>query len=125
MSEKKCTIPAGRYYSTSFWGSAFWKTMHIASFQYIANAENKKTWRSFLTKWVPSSLPCSNCRKHYMKRLPTLKMTKILETRANLVRFLHELHNEINAEIAKKLGRSFQPLPFTLFCSMYKKHLKK
>lgn len=122
MSERKCSIPSGRRYPAKWWGPQFWRTMHIASFQYIANAQNKAAWRSFLTQWVPGALPCANCRAHYQKRLPKLNMEHILKSRSSLVTFLHSLHNEINAEVARKLGKPFKPLPFTSFCEFYRKH---
>ncbi len=125
MTESKCSIPSGRQYPAKFWGPPFWLTMHIASFQYTATAENKSAWRSFLTRWVPNALPCSNCRRHYLKRLPTLNVSKILESRSALVSFLHQLHNEINGEVAKKLGKPYRPLPFKSFCAQYRKHLQK
>ena len=120
-----CKIPTGRRYPTNFWGPQLWRSMHLASFQYIANDKNRAAWRSFLQFWVPSALPCAKCRAHYLRRLPKFNFPVILRSRASLVLFLHGLHNAINADVARKLGKPYRALPFAAFCNMYKRHLKK
>ena len=121
----ECSMPTGRHFATSFWGPQSWRFIHIGSLNYRATPANKAAWRSFILHFLPATLPCATCRAHYMRRLPRFDLKKILESRRNLVVFWWNLHNDINGDVARKLGRPFRPLPFKAFCQMYKKGLKK
>lgn len=86
------------------WGPSAWNTLH--SFAYCApattSAEQQATWKSFLTTFG-TLLPCPTCRKHFETYLNTNLKASTFTTRENLVRFLHDAHNDVNARTGKRL----------------------
>lgn len=111
--------PSGRHFPTGFWGPQFWRTLHVASINYRATEKNKKAWKSLLKDWMPCALPCENCRKHYVRKMPSFNYSKILQSRRTLIQFLFLLHNQINKEVARARNRPFKPFTWRQFLNMY------
>lgn len=85
------------------WGPSAWNTLH--SFAHRSpeslTESQMKEWRDFLYLFG-KRLPCPKCRIHFQKFLDTSLSLENLTTRENLVRFLHEAHNDVNRRLGKK-----------------------
>jgi len=92
---------------TKVWGPAGWVFLHSCAMGYpvkidTKNKEHKKRKRE--TKKFFESIghvfPCRYCRDSYIRFIKELPITKHLDTRQSLCRWLYRIHNKVN----KKLG---------------------
>lgn len=87
------------------WGRYFWGTAHYITISYPSNPtqkekQNVKLFFDLLT----DLLPCENCRAHYKNNLMRYPLTdQILNSRLNLIKWLVNLHNEVNQRTGKKI----------------------
>lgn len=82
------------------WGPYFWTTMHIVSLGASAtpSKEDQEGIRSFYES-LQVVIPCPICRQHYKQALKT--MPPRLQTRAELVEWVYDIHNYINEQLGK------------------------
>lgn len=84
------------------WGPFLWYILHIMSFNYPVNPSyaDKRIYHDFYVN-LKELIPCANCRKHYQQHLHTNPITPALDTRADLVKWVIDLHNLVNISIAR------------------------
>jgi len=87
------------------WGGSFWKTMHYVTLAYPDNptAEDKANIMAFFTS-IKNVLPCETCRHHLDLNLKKYPLDDtVLSSRQNLIKWLVDLHNEVNIRTGTKL----------------------
>lgn len=84
------------------WGRAFWVAMHSVSFTYPdqPSREDREHIKSFLRS-ISHLLPCKACCAHFRNHLNTVDLKRVASSRDELVRFLVDLHNEVNITAGK------------------------
>lgn len=87
----------------NIWGPHLWFVLHTITFNYPINPtkEDKKNYKKFLYS-LKEILPCSICRKHYKRHLKHNPPIKALENRDEFIKWMIDLHNEVNGETGKK-----------------------
>jgi hypothetical protein len=91
--------------SPNIWGSAGWNFLHYITFTYPNDPteEEKETYLNFF-KYVGLVLPCNNCRTNYKKHQEKYPLNDIiLSNKENLVKWLINIHNEVNIMNGKKV----------------------
>jgi len=85
------------------WGPNLWFSLHSITFMYPLNPTpiDKKNYYDFFMS-LKNVLPCSVCRKNYERHLYESPINDALESRKNLVLWLIDLHNLVNAETGKQ-----------------------
>ena len=86
------------------WGDAYWKMSHYITFAYpdSPTQEDKFTVKTHFNN-LRHILPCENCRGHYSKYLISTPLTDdILSSRYKLIKWLVDLHNDVNKRTGKK-----------------------
>ena len=82
------------------WGPSAWNTLH--AFAHKANQkiskDEEEEWVSFFYLFA-RRLPCPKCRVHLKNYLDSNMVP--LETRDDLVRFVHDVHNDVNRRLGK------------------------
>lgn len=87
------------------WGSHGWKFLHAVTLVYPNKPSNreKKEYKEFFTT-IGNVLPCYGCREHYQKNLKKFPLTDdILSSQKTLVKWLIDLHNDVNKRLGKKV----------------------
>ena len=88
----------------NIWGPHLWFSLHTMSFNYPIkpNNKDKNEYKSFFNslKYV---IPCSVCKKNYIRHLNEHPIQDYLDNRKSLVYWLIDMHNMVNVEIGKKL----------------------
>ena len=86
------------------WGPAMWKVLHEKTYEYPERPSAKdKTVIVKYFKNVEHSIPCKKCRHHYKQYLIRHPIEYKVDSRQELVRWLVDLHNEINAQNGKRI----------------------
>ena len=82
------------------WGPCFWTTMHIVSLGAPASpsAEEQAGIRAFYES-LQVVIPCPICREHYKQALVAMPLR--LQSRAELIEWVYEIHNYINEQLGK------------------------
>lgn len=80
-----------------YWGNSLWKCLNCFALTY--QIENRQTYKIFFEK-IGDLLPCGKCREHYKTYLP--KLDDALNNKSNLLAWLLEIRNNINAGCGKK-----------------------
>ena len=116
---------------TTVWGPSIWHFLHITSFNYPNNPNNKqkKHYRDFVLN-LENILPCKYCRlnlKKNFKHLP-LKMEN-MKNRYTFSKYLYDLHEHINKMLNKSSGLSYDDVReryehFRARCNKTKKIIK-
>lgn len=85
------------------WGPFFWNTIHIAALGYPTKPSygHKKAAKDFFES-LSFLIPCPICREHYTEHLEKYPITPHLDTRADLFKWTHLLHNEVNLKLNKR-----------------------
>ena len=88
----------------SEWGPPLWYKLHMKTFDYpeIATYKEKVLAIKYF-KEVEKLLPCEKCRVHYRQNLKSNPIEYHVDTRDELVRWLIDLHNKVNAQTGKKI----------------------
>ena len=87
------------------WGPHGWKFIHYVSLGYPENPteEDKHKYKMFFIS-LKDVLPCSLCRNHYEENYATMPLTDvILSKRENVVRWVIDIHNVVNASKNKPI----------------------
>lgn len=87
------------------WGPDLWKVLHRYSLAYPRNQppeETQKAARAFYNshKYL---LPCPYCRAHYAKYFDEHFTDETTKSRASLVKWVFDLHNEVNKRLGKPI----------------------
>lgn len=85
------------------WGPSAWNTLH--SFAHRTperlRPHEVEEWKNFLFLFA-KRLPCPKCRIHMRVFLEKNINEKTFESRDNIVRLLHEAHNDVNRRTGKR-----------------------
>lgn len=88
----------------NIWGPHLWFSLHTISFMYPNNPkiEDKNNYKNFFTS-LQHVIPCSVCKKNYIRHLIEHPIDNNLENRTKLVHWVIDIHNMVNAETGKKI----------------------
>lgn len=87
--------------SRASWGPGFWMTLFVYGMEYpdIPTEEQRKQAQAVMQASVPSLLTCGICRHHFFEEAKSV--WPHTRTRAELLRWLVEVHNRVNAREGK------------------------
>jgi len=91
------------------WGPLLWDYLHMISFNYPINPENKqkKEYINFMYT-LGNTLPCKTCRENYKKNLKELKFSmKDMQSRETFSKFIWSLHDYVNKQLNKPKSPSY------------------
>ena len=95
----------------NIWGPHMWFVLHTITFNYPIEPkkEDIKYHSDFLysLKYV---LPCSVCRRHYKRHIRENPPKNALKNRDNFIKWMIDLHNEVNGETGKKNTYTYQEI---------------
>ena len=87
----------------NIWGPHMWFSLHTISFNYpIKPTENDKYYYKNYFNSLQHVIPCSVCKRNYIRHLNELPIDKAIENRKSLVYWVIDLHNLVNSETGKK-----------------------
>lgn len=88
----------------NIWGPNLWFSLHTMSFTYPLkpSEQDKKNYKTFFES-LQFTIPCSVCRKNYIRHLKESPIDPNLESRKLLVHWLIDIHNMVNGETGKKI----------------------
>jgi hypothetical protein len=88
----------------NIWGPHLWFSLHTMSFNYpLRPTENDKyNYQNFFTS-LKEVIPCSVCKKNYIRHLNEHPIKDSLDTRKSLAYWVIDMHNMVNVEIGKKV----------------------
>jgi len=88
----------------NIWGPHLWFSLHTMSFNYPLkpSEKDKDEYKSFFIN-LQYVIPCSVCKKNYIRHLNEHPIKDYLNTRKFLVYWVIDMHNMVNAEIGKKI----------------------
>lgn len=104
------------------WGPHGWIFLHSITLAYpdCPNKADKEAIKTFFTHLGPI-LPCDKCRHNFDNHLKKYPLTeKILCSRESLVRWLIDIHNEVN-KLNGKPTLSYEEV-LTIFLNLYSKN---
>ena len=83
------------------WGKHAWFFLHTITLQYPVNPEpiEKSKYKEWFTG-LRYTIPCQECRNHYSKYIQ--KTPPDVTSRETLVKWLLDLHNDVNKRSGKK-----------------------
>ena len=84
------------------WGPHFWYILHIISFSYpeTPSEYDKRSFYDFFRS-LGDILPCEDCKKHYKQHFHAYPVQPHLDNRSNLVKWVIQMHNFVNARNGK------------------------
>ena len=87
----------------SIWGPHGWKFLHYVSLGYPSNPteEDKKNYKNFYNS-LQHILPCAKCDHNYSHNLIKYPIDNHLSSRDSLVRWVIDIHNQVNNETGKR-----------------------
>jgi len=90
-------------YNPQLWGSAGWKFLFFIAFAYPKYPTEQDKQRMFnFFMLIKELLPCESCRMHFSNHLNKFPLnTEALLTTENLVRWLNNVHNEVNISLGQ------------------------
>lgn len=86
------------------WGQYLWRLLHTITYTYepkMSDEMKGKYIRFFHV--LKDFIPCPICRNHYTERIGKNPPEKNMKTKDELVLWLNNLHNEVNAGLGKPL----------------------
>jgi hypothetical protein len=85
------------------WGPPFWFFLHTIAMTYPLhpNTGTKKKYYDFLYTMLPLFLPVSSMSSYYQQLLQSFPVTPYLDSRDDLVRWMHFIHNKVNQRLEK------------------------
>lgn len=91
--------------SPLIWGTDLWKTCHRFSLAYPdkPTPKHKSAARAFFGS-LATLLPCAGCRRHYEQYYKRHFSSASIESRDRLVRWVYDLHEEVNRRLGKPIG---------------------
>ena len=87
----------------TIWGPPLWKFMHYFTLSYPENpTEDEKDTLVNFFETIGDSIPCEKCRYNFSQHVEKMPLTEeILESNVKVVRWLFDLHNEVNKSTNK------------------------
>ncbi len=88
----------------NIWGPNLWFSLHTMTFTYPLKPKDtdKQNTKTFFHS-LQYMIPCSVCRKNYVRHLQESPIDEHLESRKKLVFWLIDIHNMVNGETGKKI----------------------
>lgn len=104
----------------NIWGPSMWFSLHTITFAYPLNpTESEKANYKIFFDNFKNVIPCSVCKKNYIRHLKEHPIDNYLSCRKKLVYWLIDLHNLVNVETGKKI------LDYSVVINKYEKIYKK
>ena len=104
--------------NSNIWGPSAWRFLHTITFNYPINPTNeqKEIYRNFF-KNLGLVLPCGICEYNYNIHLVKYPIENYLKTKEDLVKWLINIHNEVNILHNKEIMWRFRVsiLPTIMF----------
>jgi hypothetical protein len=99
---------------TKVWGPHLWIALHTITFGYPIepNEEQKKNYKAYFQS-LGYVLPCKFCRdsyQEYIKTSPTEITDEVFKNRANLTKWLYDLHERVNKKLGITYGVTFDDI---------------
>ncbi len=96
--------------NTNIWGPSAWRFLHTITFNYPINPSNhdKEIYKIFF-KNLGLVLPCGICEYNYNIHLDKYPIENYLSTKEDLVKWLINIHNEVN-KLHNKSIKSFDEI---------------
>ena len=90
------------YLDPKVWGPHYWFFLHTLAMTYPhhPNAVTKKKYYEFIQN-LPLFLPVEEIAGEFSKLLDAYPITSYLDNRDSFVRWMHFIHNKINAKLEK------------------------
>ena len=88
----------------NIWGPHLWFSLHTITFNYPLkpSQDDKDNYRNFFNS-MKHVIPCSVCKKNYIRHLNEIPIDQHLHNRKSLVYWVIDLHNMVNGETGKKI----------------------
>ncbi len=88
----------------NIWGPHLWFSLHTISFTYPLKPKDsdKANYKSFFTE-LQHVIPCSVCKKNYIRHLKEFPVNEHLNNRKDIVYWVIDLHNMVNSETGKRV----------------------
>lgn len=104
----------------NIWGPSMWFSLHTITFAYPLNPTSieKANYKIFFENFK-NVIPCSVCKKNYIRHLKEHPIDNYLSCRKKLVYWLIDLHNLVNVETGKKI------VDYSVVLNKYEKIYKK
>ena len=85
------------------WGPGAWLFLHSITLNYPENPtdKDKMFYKNFFLN-LQNVLPCPSCAQHYSMNLKKFPIDPALENRELLVKWLIDIHNEVNVKNNKR-----------------------
>lgn len=86
------------------WGPHLWFSLHTISFTYPLKPKDsdKANYKAFFTE-LQHVIPCSVCKKNYIRHLKEFPVNEHLNNRKDIVYWVIDLHNMVNSETGKRV----------------------
>ena len=86
------------------WGPKLWFSLHTMTFNYPDNPtpHHKQIYNNFF-ETLKFVIPCDVCSKHYTEHLKNNPIMPNLNNKESLVKWLIDLHNEVNKSLGKRI----------------------
>ena len=87
------------------WGPPLWKKLHELTFEYPENPSGieKKNMIQFFKVDLPKLIPCEECVINYRKKLQRYPIELSIDSKAELTRWLVDIHNQVNLDTGKPM----------------------
>ena len=90
--------------NNNVWGPPAWTFLHTITYNYPENPSDndKKNYHNFFDS-LQHVLPCEKCKGHYKQNIQKYDLNNSLDNREDLVKWLIDLHNEVNKDMGKRV----------------------
>ena len=84
------------------WGPAAWTYLATVCHAYPSNPTqyDSHLYKSFFTHYVPETLPCASCKKHYQDIIKSFPPR--LTSRTTLTQWWTDIHNQVSRKNGKR-----------------------
>ena len=88
--------------NNNIWGPPAWTFLHTVTYNYPENPteDDKRNFYNFFDS-LQHVLPCEKCKAHYKQNIKKYDLKNNLGSRQELVKWLIDLHNDINKDNGK------------------------
>ncbi len=86
----------------SIWGPHLWYVLHIITFAYPKEPSeyDKRRYGDFFNV-LKDIIPCDICQKHLIKYMAEYPIGPHLDSKADLIKWLIQIHNFVNVSLGK------------------------
>ena len=90
--------------NNNVWGPDGWIFLHTVTFNYPEDPteDDKRNYYNFFMN-IKNVLPCKKCQAHYKENLEKYDLSNNLYNRDDLVKWLIDIHNEVNKDNGKRI----------------------